>query len=282
METGLDSPILTVLLYKRDHDQWGFEALNVNDGLLLWVNYGCSPKKLIVGIPFYGNSFTLSQGTTNFELGTYINKEAGGGAPGPYTNATGFMAYYEICTEVEDPAKGWTKRWDELGRVPFTYTDVTWVGYENTESVQIKMDYIKEMGFGGAMTWAIDMDDFHGLCGPKNPLMEILHSNMKDYIVPESGFSTTKRPEWATPPTTQSGGEGGNPGTSTTEINWTQPAEGEACDGRDYLPHEDCAKYFICLFDKLVLRTCDSGLVFQIKTHICDWPANADRERCRK
>lgn len=67
---------------------------------MMVLNYGpvtvVRQLKRIVGIPFYGQTYDLGDGNHNYELHTYINKESGGGGPGPWTEAKATRSYYEV------------------------------------------------------------------------------------------------------------------------------------------------------------------------------------------
>ncbi|KAH0948495.1 hypothetical protein HN011_003031 [Eciton burchellii] len=286
-------------LYRRPHDQYAYEKLNVHDGLQLWEDKGCPANKLVVGIPLYGRTFTLSQGNNNYKPGTYINKEAGGGDAGKYTNAKGFLAYYEICMELKKPSNGsWTKEYEDVGKVPYMYKGTQWVGYEDADSVVHKVRFIKEKKYLGAMVWAVDMDDFRGLCGPANPLMTAIHDGLQGYTVTPKDYDTTPRPEWDRPPSTTTSTDDSmvkpttaKPGWSSTQsesrptmpTTTSKPVDDDevVCKDQTFVPSKECAVYYICNHGNPIKTRCPPGLVFHVAKLICNWPINADREECR-
>ncbi|XP_036047360.1 chitinase-like protein 3 [Onychomys torridus] len=148
--TGENSP-----LYKSPTDT-GIKAFyNIKDIMENWKKRGAAPEKLIVGFPAYGHTFILSD-SSKTGIGAPSNR---GGHPGPYTKKTGLWAYHEICTFLKSGA---TQVWNAAQQVPYAYHGNEWVGYDNIKSFYIKAQWLKKNSFGGAMIWAIDMDDFNG------------------------------------------------------------------------------------------------------------------------
>lgn len=60
--------------------------------VLYWLGKGVSSEKLILGIPFYGQSFTLKNSTHN-KIGS---KVTGPGNAGRHTRVPGMVAFYEV------------------------------------------------------------------------------------------------------------------------------------------------------------------------------------------
>ncbi|OXA44044.1 endochitinase [Folsomia candida] len=261
---------------REEIDKWGYELLNFEDGYQLWENYGCARDKLIVGVPFYGRSYVLGDPNNN-GLGAHIVQWVGGGDPGPLTNATGFMGFLEICLyQLTDPI-GWAKKYDPIGEVPYTHRANQWIGYEDVDSLKIKMNWIKAKGYGGAMVWAIDMDDAQNFCKfGRHSLLQTINDGLAGYIVPIAPEPTqTPEPTWWAPPTTtQYTGTG--PTTTTTT-----PSPGDVdCSVQEYWPHADCNKYVRCVNGNPQVNTCSGGLYWNHPFKTCDWPANVDTSNC--
>jgi len=270
------------MLYMRPGlDEWSYEKLNVNDGVQLWMDFGCPADKLVLGTPFYGRTYRLGDPNNN-DLHANIVKWEGGGSPGPYTNATGILAYFEICSMMKED-NGWIDRYDDVGLVPFTHKDTDWVGYEDPDSLKIKMDYIKEKGLLGAMTWAIDQDDWQNWCamGP-NPMMQAIYDGMKDYIVPDlpDPVVTTTSPWWTPPTTTPATTDPTAPTTTSTTRDPTATPGPIDCSLGSYFPHEDCDKYWWCYDGVPHLEQCPSGTLWNQGAGICDWPDHVDTSNC--
>lgn len=306
-------------LYRRPNDKWGYELLNVKDGLELWVRMGAPKEKLIVGVPFYGRSYTLGD-RNSVNIGAPIVQWVGGGPEGDYTKTKGFLAYYEICYGVK--YQYWTKAYDDIGKCPFAYHDELWVGYEDPYSIGEKMDFVIKHGYGGAMIWALDMDDFRGVCGTRNVLINVIGDKLKrerrstavasitsstlidltDTTI-KSGLTSKSSSKTVLPITTT---KRVNPDFRTTfrqqsttknlfttfsydfttlkPYHFTTSRPNIDCSGlhgKYLIDAHDCRIFYWCVFEKPVKYFCPKGTVWDFKHSTCNWAYLSDRSGCK-
>jgi len=154
-----------------EHPEDEFYYYNSNFTLHYWIFKGADPRKLVMGMPTYGQSFSLADNKNNgLNALTY-----GPGERGQYTGAGGFLAYYEICDYVKN--KGWTVVSDpEMRMGPYAYKGSQWASYDDVNIIRRKSELVKELNLGGAMIWALDLDDFRGSCDCEpHPLLRTIN-----------------------------------------------------------------------------------------------------------
>ena len=137
-----------------------------------WLEKGAPASKLVMGMPLYGQSFTLDSLDTH-DLNAPARAK---GRAGEFTRAPGFLAYYEICQRIN--TEQWSVVRDPERRMgPYAYKDKQWVGFDDVDTIRMKSEYIRSMGLGGGMVWALDLDDFNNRCGQgRHPLMKAIKS----------------------------------------------------------------------------------------------------------
>lgn len=57
-----------------------------------WIEKGANSRKIVLGVPLYGQSFTLS----NPKVHGLNAPSSGAGEAGQFTRSAGFIAYYEV------------------------------------------------------------------------------------------------------------------------------------------------------------------------------------------
>ncbi|CAG9817878.1 unnamed protein product [Phaedon cochleariae] len=152
------------------------KLLNLKSIVESWIAKGADPQKLVLGIPFYGRTYTLAS-TTNVAIGA---ASIGAGSSGPYTAEAGMLGYNEIVEK--QLAGGWTIVWDDEQKVPHMYKDNQWVGYDDPQSVTLKVEYAKSMSLSGVMVWSIETDDFRGASGTAFPLLSAINAALVSII----------------------------------------------------------------------------------------------------
>lgn len=169
----------------------GTNGFNANFTINYWIEKGADPRKLVLGMPMYGQSFSLAEGNRNaLNSPTY-----GGGEAGDATRARGFLSYYEICQNIKN--KQWTVVRDPRGRIgPYAYKRDQWVSFDDIGMIRHKSEYVKAMGLGGAMIWALDLDDFKNVCGCETyPLLKTINRALRNYEKPKTKCKLEDRAE---------------------------------------------------------------------------------------
>ena len=88
-----------------------------------------------MGMPMYGQSFTLSSSASNG-----LNAASSGGAKaGEFTRQSGFLAYMEICDLVKN--KQWVVK-QEPGMGPYAFKGDQWVGYDDKAMIRQKVSWV--------------------------------------------------------------------------------------------------------------------------------------------
>uniref|UniRef100_A0A8D0GXZ3 Acidic mammalian chitinase n=1 Tax=Sphenodon punctatus TaxID=8508 RepID=A0A8D0GXZ3_SPHPU len=264
--TGENSP-----LYKGPADTGSNVYFNVDYAMNYWKDNGAPAEKLIVGFPTYGHTFILSN-PSNTAVGA---PTSGPGPAGPYSRQSGFWAYYEICTFLNNGA---TKVWDAPQDVPYAYKGNEWLGYDNIKSFNIKAQWLMKNNFGGAMVWSLDLDDFTGtFCNQgKYPLI----TTLKNALGLQSAPSKPIAPITAAPSSGSgsgsggaSGGSSGNPSSGSGGSPSSSSGSGFCASkaGGLYPDPTNKNSFYHCVNGRTFLQHCQAGLVFDASCSCCNW-----------
>uniref|UniRef100_A0A3Q1JKE3 Acidic mammalian chitinase n=1 Tax=Anabas testudineus TaxID=64144 RepID=A0A3Q1JKE3_ANATE len=222
---------------------------NTDYAMQYWRDQGAPTKKLNLGLAAYGQVFTL------FSASSCVGAPAiGAGREGRFTHKKGFWAYYEICHYL----KGVTVQLITDQRVPYAVTENQWVGFDNKESIDTKVNYLKTNNFGGAFVWSLDLDDFRGeFCKQGiNPFISHLHTLLV------TGNQNVDKP------TTPSS-------TGTTNRTKSFESTDDLCKGKKdgiYINPKTSNSFYKCGKERTSIQYCPTGLIFKESCKCCDWP----------
>ncbi|KAH8372051.1 hypothetical protein KR093_009815, partial [Drosophila rubida] len=164
---GINAPLYAGANDKTPREQ----QLNVDAVVQYWLAAGAPSQKLVLGMPFYGRTFTLATADDHQPGAAHIGR----GMAGRYSREPGVLGYNELCELLKQ--ENWTQEWQAEQQVPFAYRDRQWVGYENEQSLQLKAQYAVNKQLAGIMIWSLESDDFRGGCGNKRfPLLRQINS----------------------------------------------------------------------------------------------------------
>jgi chitinase len=200
----------------NDPEDASRNKLTVEYAVKHWTSLGFPANKIALGMGTYGRAFKLKSADVN---GLGAPKADWSNPPkGQYTREAGFLSYYEICKW------GLTVVKDNVVKSPYGYKGQDWIGFDDQDSLKYKVNkLIKGQGLAGAMFWALDLDDFKGVCGEgKYPLITAVAKELGGYTPPPQPSVGPKPDTTMAPPPTK----GPSKGPNTDKPKTSGPSKG--------------------------------------------------------
>jgi len=144
---------------------------SVDGAVRQFLDDGVDPKKLVVGMPFYGRGWNgvpsanngLGQISTGLPAGSY---------------EAGIYDYKDLVAMIQAQPDVHLVLEDTKAEATFLHApsaDGLWVSFDDTEILKRKIEYIKDLGLGGAMFWELSGDTKD----PSTSLLEVLYQGFK-------------------------------------------------------------------------------------------------------
>jgi len=130
---------------------------NTDYAINLYLQAGVDPSKIVLGAPMYGHTWSNVQAGNDHGL----NNPASGIGIETYRTGEGVISYWHIMDLLKNQPSMYQVYWDDQAKASYIYSTAnggTFISYESMEALQLKLDYIKDLGLGGVMFWELDDD----------------------------------------------------------------------------------------------------------------------------
>jgi chitinase len=126
--------------------------LNVSATVDMMLQAGVPANKLVLGVPFYGSSWTHCGASNHGQLQDCRGKGRG-------SLEAGALLFADIDGNLINN-NGFVRYWNDNAKAPYLFNQDTgeFVSYEDLESLGIKIKYLKAHGLAGAMFWELGGD----------------------------------------------------------------------------------------------------------------------------
>ncbi|KAJ2804527.1 hypothetical protein H4R20_002469 [Coemansia guatemalensis] len=147
------------------YDIPGHPGLSFTSSIGAWLRAGWDAKKLVAGLPYYGRTAIVQASASPQSQFMAVARSAPPG--GPISKIPGAWTWNDLrdpengaLSSATKPRDGWWRFWDNTTLTPWLLhnSSRTYVGYDDPDSLTIKVNYIINRGLVGAMVWMVQYD----------------------------------------------------------------------------------------------------------------------------